>query len=264
MSGGMASGKQPMGPRTCGDSSSGGSERVATCVICKDDLTEATEGVVIFTCKRGACSKMEAYCAGCHKKQLRKWTAKVVCPTCRQPSSIKAVDEWVGMSSLPQDDGGVSSQTYTPASHFVRADSAYFSQLATAAEADLAEEKEREASRVKTDRALGKQMMEELSRAFPEFDAQRAKDKEEEDAASQEYIKQLLRNEAGAGASGEEGSCDDAATQALIKQLLQDEAGGGVASDEGGSSRHTAQLDEGPAAGDISDAREQVCSKDSD
>jgi len=122
------------------------------------------------------------------------------------------------------------------------------------------EEREREASRVKTDRALGKEMMEEFPRAFPELDSQRAKDKDEEDAASQEYIKQLLRNEAGAGASGEEGSCDDAATQALIKKLLQDEAGGGAASGEGLSSRHTAQLDEEPAAGDSGDAREQVCS----
>ncbi len=251
----MASGKQPMGPRTCGDSSSG-SERLATCVICKDDrLTEATEGVMIFTCKRGACSKTEAYCAGCHKRQLRNWTVKVVCPTCRKPSSIKAVDTWVSTSSLSQYDGGVSSQTYTPASHFVRADSAYFSQLATAAEADLAEEREREASRVKTDRTLGKQMMEELSRAFPEHDSQRAKDKDEEDAASQEYIKQLLRNEAGAGERGEGGSCDDAASQALIKKLLQDEGG------EGGEKE---EVDEEIEAGDSGDAHEQVCSKASD
>jgi hypothetical protein len=127
--------------------------------------------------------------------------------------------------------------------------------LATAAEADLAEEREREASRVKTDRTLGKQMMEELSRAFPEHDSQRAKDKDEEDAASQEYIKQLLRNEAGAGERGEGGSCDDAASQALIKKLLQDEGG------EGGEKE---EVDEEIEAGDSGDAHEQVCSKASD
>ena len=72
------------------------------------------------------------------------------------------------MSSLSQDDGGVSSQTYTPVSHFVRTDSTYFSQFV---EADLVEEREQEASRVKTDRTLGKQMMEEFSRSFPELDS---------------------------------------------------------------------------------------------
>jgi len=192
----------------------------------------------------------------CRGRDVHGWVRQLDAPPSTRRWSVEVYashDPHQGATVV--DDGGVSSRTYTPASQFVRSDSAYFSQLATAAEADLAEEREREASRVKTDRTLGKQMMEELSRAFPEHDSQRAKDKDEEDAASQEYIKQLLRNEAGAGERGEGGSCDDAASQALIKKLLQDEGG------EGGERE---EVDEEIEAGDSGDAREQVCSKASD
>jgi hypothetical protein len=201
----------------------------------------------------------------CRGRDVHGWVRQLDAPPSTRRWSVEVYashDPHQGATVV--DDGGVSSRTYTPAFQCVRVDSAYFLQLATTAEADLAEEREREASRVKTDRALGKQMMEEFSRVFPELDSQCAKDKDEEDAASQEYIKHLLRNKTGAGASGEGGSCDDAVSQALIKKLLQDEAGDGAASNEGLSSRHTAQVDEEPTAGDSGDVREQVCSKASE
>lgn len=185
-----------------------GGDRMCICVICLVEMTQLTKGVMIFTCQRRECATTTPHCKDCHIIHLKKITKKVVCPACRLPSSVKAVDEW----HRPDDRGGshlTSEKSSSPQAHFSSVTAEFFEhskQVMQVAEIEQSEQRERAASRTGADGALGKQLMEEAAKLQPAYDAKHASDEE----ASQQKIQEMRQNEgwgaAGHGDVGGEGS----------------------------------------------------------